>query len=193
MDDIWVKVYPMCGGIHSAAQVLQQLRGERPLKAGDVESVRIGVSRFAARNNGEPAPVDTMGAQYSIPYCAAVALLADPGDPAMFAEAALAEPALRELASRVTVYADDEAESVYPRRLAARVELRLSNGEVRSSSALDAHGTPADPCTSAERDRRFRQLASAAKAAPAVGDILDACGRIDALASVRSLSRALQA
>jgi len=55
------------------------LRGARPLTLQDVRSVHVGVSRYAAQNNGEPAPIDTMGAQYSIPYCAAVALtLAEP-------------------------------------------------------------------------------------------------------------------
>ena len=43
----------------------------------EIKTVRIGVSAYAANNNGEPAPIDTMGAQYSIPYCAAVALLGD--------------------------------------------------------------------------------------------------------------------
>jgi len=191
-EDIWVKVYPMCGGIHSAAQVLQQLRGHAPLTAADVKEVRIGVSQFAARNNGEPAPVDTMGAQYSIPYCAAVALLGDPKDPAMFSERALATPAFREVAGRVKVYADEQAESVYPHRLAARVELHLRSGEVRNSAALDAHGTPADPCSAAERLERFRRLASAALPVAAVEPLLEVCNRLATLSSVRELSRALR-
>ena len=191
-EDIWVKIYPMCGGIHSAVQLLQQLRGDYPLKVEDIEQVRIGVSQFAAKNNGEPAPVDTMGAQYSIPYCAAVALLADAKDPAMFSDRAIANPAFRDIAKRVTLYVDEQAESVYPNRLGARVELRLRSGEVRTSAVLDAHGTPADPCTDAERRERFRHLASAAKSSAAVDNILDVVNQIDALPSVRSLSQVLR-
>lgn len=189
-DDIWVKVYPMCGGIHSAAQGLHQLRGERPLAAGDIEEVRVGVSAFAARNNGEREPDDTMGAQYSIPYCAAVALLGDPRDPAMFAESAIRAPAFREVARKVSLQVDAEAENLYPRKLAARVELRLKNGEVRTASVVDAHGTPSDPCTSSERRERFARLASAAVPAAAVEAVLASAGELEAAPSVRAFSRA---
>ena len=190
-DDIWVKVYPMCGGIHSAVQLLQQLRGDSPLKPDDIEQIRVGVSQFAARNNGEPAPVDTMGAQYSIPYCAAVALLADAKDPAMFSDDAIASPAFRAVARRVTLFVDEQAESAYPNRLGARVELHLKNGEVRSAALLDAHGTPADPCTEDERQTRFRRLAAAAMSSAAIDRILGAVNQVDSLPSVRALSQAL--
>src|SRR5262249_2099897 len=72
LRDVWFKVYPICGWIQSVVQLVVEQRGSQPLASYDVTSVRVGVSRYAAQNNGEPAPVDTMGAQYSIPYCAAV-------------------------------------------------------------------------------------------------------------------------
>src|SRR5436190_1715939 len=56
-------------------------------RASTYHKIRDRESYAFVRNNGDPAPVDTMGAQYSIPYCAAVALLADPEDPAMFSDA----------------------------------------------------------------------------------------------------------
>ena len=191
-DDVWVKVYPMCAGIHSAVQLLQQMRGGAALKAEEIQRVRIGVSQFAARNNGEPAPLDTMGAQYSIPYCAAVALLADPKDPAMFSDRAIVDPAIRDLARRITLFVDEQAEAAYPSRLGARVELHLRSGEVRTSAAFDAHGTPADPCSDAERSERFRKLSSAAVPSAVADGILDAASRLDELSSVRAFSRALR-
>jgi len=191
-NDIWVKLYPMCGGIHTAAQLLAQLRGSTPLRADDVQQVKVGVSKFAARNNGDPAPVDTMSAQYSIPYCAAVALLADPKDPAMFSDTALARPDFRDVASRVALFVDEHAESVYPNQLGARVELHLRGGEVRTAAALDAHGTPADPCSESERRARFLQLGSAALPAAALNGALKVIERLDELSSVESVSDALR-
>ena len=191
-DDIWVKVYPMCGGIHSAAQALRQLRGERALAPDEVQGVRVGVSAFAARNNGEREPGDTMGAQYSIPYCAAVALLGDPLDPAMFADSAIRAPAWRSVASKVALEVDDEAEKLYPRQLAARVELRLKGGEVRAARVVDAHGTPTDPCTDGERRDRFTRLASAAVPLSAAEAMIRATERLPAAASVRAYTEALR-
>jgi 2-methylcitrate dehydratase PrpD len=188
-DDIWVKVYPMCGGIHSAAQALRRLRGDRALAPDDIQTVRVGVSAFAARNNGERDPSDTMGAQYSIPYCAAVALLGDPLDPAMFAESALGTPALRSVATKVSLHVDDEAEKLYPRRLAARVELTLKGGATATASVVDAHGTPSDPCTDGERRERFARLASAAVRPPASEAMLHAAERLAAAPSVRAFTQ----
>jgi 2-methylcitrate dehydratase PrpD len=182
----------MCGGIHTAAQLLAQLRGDAPLSADNVQAVRVGVSKFAARNNGDPSPVDTMGAQYSIPYCAAVALLADPKDPAMFSEQALANPELRKVAGRVALFVDERAESVYPNQLAARVELVLRDGQVRTAAALDAHGTPNDPGSDAERRERFLKLGSAALAPAALHNVMEAVAGLDSLPSTQPLSDALR-
>ena len=157
-DAVWVKVYPFCGGIHSAVQALRQLRGDVAFEAREIKKVRIGTSHDVIRKNCDPAPSDTMGAQYSIPYCAAVTLLANPKDPAMFSELAIANPIVRELATRIELYVDEQAEAAYPNQLGARVELHLVSGEVRTSTAFDAHGTPADPCTDTEREAKFRQL-----------------------------------
>jgi len=191
-DAVWVKHYPMCGGIHSAVQLLQQLRGDAALETGDIKKVRIGTSRYAVRNNGNPAPLDTMGAQYSIPYCAAAALLANPRDPAAFSDLAIANPITRELANRIDLYVDEQAEAAYPNKMGARVELHLRSGEVRTSMAFDAHGTPVDPCTDAERKEKFRQLASAAKPSAAIDRVLDVANQLEQLSSVRALSEALR-
>ena len=100
MRDVWFKVYPICGWIQSVVQLVVALRGGQPLAADAVKTVEVGVSHYAAQNNGEPAPVDTMGAQYSIPYCVAVALMGDPRDPAWFQPDAVNDPATRKLAAR---------------------------------------------------------------------------------------------
>ena len=65
-----------------------------------------------------------MDAQYSIPYCAALALMGDPGDPRAFEPAAINDPTLRAVATRVETHIDDECEAVYTRSaLVHRVEL----------------------------------------------------------------------
>ena len=116
--DVWFKVYPICGWIQPVVQILVELRGPRPLSANDIQRIRVGVSRYAAQNNGEPAPVDTMGAQYSIPYCVAVALTGDPRDPACFSPEAVNDPAMRALAAKVEILVDPAVEAVYPAKSA---------------------------------------------------------------------------
>jgi len=187
MTCVYVKVYSCCSWIQAAVQQLVALRGPQPLKPDDIRQVRIGVSSYAAKNNGEPAPVDIMGAQYSFPYCVALALVGDPTDPGMFLEKVVGDPGRRALARRVELYVDAEMEAAYPRHYGSRIELLLSNGERRTSFVLDPHGMPADPVTDPERIEKFTRLAGKAKPAARVADIAAAVQRSEKLSSVREL------
>ena len=187
MTTIFVKVYSCCSWIQGAIQQLVALRGPKPLKADEIRQVRIGVSAYAAKNNGEPAPVDIMGAQYSFPYCAALALAGDPTDPAMYLEQAIDDPERRRLARRVELYVDPEMEAAYPKHYGSRIDLVLENGQRRTSFVLDPHGFPADPVTDPERIEKFSRLAGHAKPPGRVKDIAAAVQRADRLSSVREL------
>ena len=187
MTSVFVKVYSCCSWIQGAVQQLVALRGSKPLKPDEIRQVRIGVSAYAAKNNGEPAPVDIMGAQYSFPYCAALALAGDPTDPGMYLEKEIDHPGRRALARRVELYTDDQMEAAYPRHYGSRIELVLASGERRTSFVLDPHGFPADPVTDPERIEKFTRLAGHAKPAGRVKEIADAVQRADKLASTRDL------
>jgi 2-methylcitrate dehydratase PrpD len=162
------------------------------LRVQDVKRIRVGTSAFAVRHNGNPAPGDEMEAQYSIPYCAALAATADPGDPAAFELAAIRAPDLRELARRVELAVDAECDAVYPQRFGTRVELELAGGERRQGCTLDPHGTPADPLTDAELEAKFVRLAAHAPQpvdAAAIAGCVQHCERA---ADLRTLTRNLR-
>lgn len=160
IDAVWFKVYPLCGWIQGVAQLLTAMRGERPMAPEQINKVIVGTSRFAVNGNSNPIPADTMDAQYSIPYCAALALCGDPGDPRAFEPAMFNDPALLALAARVETRVDDECEAVYPRRFGSRIELHLANGAIKTALTLDPHGTPADPCSEDELAAKFARLAA---------------------------------
>jgi 2-methylcitrate dehydratase PrpD len=192
VEHVYVKVYPCCAWIQAAVQQLVALRGARPLKAQEIGKVRIGVSSYAGQQNGSVTPQDTMGAQFSIPYCAALALAGDPADPAMFAPDAIDDAARREIAKRVEIVVDPEMEAAYPRHYGARVELELANGERRGSKVLDPHGMPADPCTERERLDKFSRLASRVKSAQSITEIVRRVQSAEQLRSAREIGELLR-
>lgn len=194
VERVYVKVYPCCSWIQATVQQLVALRGPQPLAAQEIRQVIVGTNSYAKRINGEVAPVDTMGAQYSIPYCAALALTADPADPAQYGHAALDDAARRELARRVELVIDKEMEAVYPEHYGARVELQLASGERRGSVVLDPHGMPADPCNETERLEKFSRLASALVKSPAtIANIAKTIQGAAQLKSVRAITDLLRA
>jgi 2-methylcitrate dehydratase PrpD len=160
IEHVYVKIYPCCAWIQAAVQQLVALRGPRALEPGEIARVTIGVSAYAAKQNSNVAPPDTMGAQFSIPYCTALALTGDPENPASYAGAAIDDPGRRELARRIEIVVDPQMEAAYPRHYGASVDFELVNGDRRSSAVLDPHGMPADPCTESEVLSKFQKLAS---------------------------------
>lgn len=188
---VWTKVYPCCGVLHTTAQALHALRVENRVDPAAIKSVRVGTNKRAMALNGEVAPKETMAAQYSMPFTAAVALTRDPKDPRYYMGDALNDPVVCELARRVELYADTEMEALYP-RYGTRAELRLHDGRTFDTKLLDAHGTPADPCSEDEAKEKFRCLAAITNSDESIREVLAVVERIDKLPSVRPLSEALR-
>jgi 2-methylcitrate dehydratase PrpD len=188
---VWTKVFPCCGVLHTTAQALDALRVQHKFQPSEIKSVRVGTNKRAIALNGAKAPKETMAAQYSMPYTAAVALTRDPRDPRHYAAEALDDRVVCELASRVELYADPEIEAMYP-RYGTRTEVTLTSGKTLDMKLLDAHGTPADPCTEDEAREKFRCLAEAAVSKESIAEIVSVVDRLDKLASVEPLSHALR-
>lgn len=196
INAVWFKVYPMCGWIQGVSQLLTAMRagitGGKPLQANQIKKVTVGTSKFAVNGNSNPAPADTMDAQYSIPYCAGLALTGDPGDPRAFEPAMFNDPTLRDLATRVEVVPDDDCEAVYPARFGSRVTLQLANGASHSALTLDPHGTPADPCSDAELTAKFQRLAGLSPLTVDADAIARVVAGLDEKIRINALSRLLQ-
>lgn len=191
ISQTWFKVFPVCGWIQSTVQLLLEFRGSEPLAVPEIEKVTIGVSKYAALNNSQAAPIDTMGAQYSIPYCAALALTGNPRDPEMFSNVRVNDPVTRALASRIEIVVDPRIEAVYPTQYGASASLTLTNGKTFEGIVLDCHGTPADPCTQEESRAKFKLLTSRRISAEKA-DALAECVRMAAsLPSIRALTQTL--
>ena len=107
-----------------------------------------------ARVNNIPSPADVMMAQYSIPFCVALAHVRDPRDPRSFDESALREPQIRSLAERVAISIAKER----PTPLAALVTVKLKDGRVLTRCVADFKGTPTQPLDRGELREKFLLL-----------------------------------
>lgn len=192
LQQVWVKLYPMCGLIQAAAQVVHRVTAAHAIEPGAVRRVRVGTSRHGLRHNAEPFPADTMAAQYSIPYCVAVALAGDAADPESYAPGRIENARLRALASRTELFVDEGVEAAYPERFGARVAIELQDGRVHEDVELDPHGTPQRPCSDEELTQKFKRLAAASVDDARCTTIIDLVSRVERLDTLKALSVALK-
>jgi 2-methylcitrate dehydratase PrpD len=148
---IMLKRFPCHITAHTSVQAILDLRAEHGYAAADVVSIHIGGSEKMARVNNIPSPADIMMAQYSLPFCVALAHVRDPRDPRSFDESALREAQIRSLAERVSITIAENR----PAPLAAHVTVTLKDGRVLARSVADFKGTPEQPLDRGELREKF--------------------------------------
>ena len=151
---IMLKRFPCHVTAHTSVQAILDLRAEHSYAAADVASVHIAGNDKMARVNNIPSPADIMMAQYSIPFCVALAHVRDPRDPRSFDEGTLREPHIRSLAERVTITIAKDR----PTPLAAEVTVALKDGRVLSRCVAAFKGTPEQPLDQGELREKFLLL-----------------------------------
>ena len=96
-----LKRYPVHATAHAAVRAVRDLQAEHRFAGREVEAITVtGTPRMIERHN-ILEPADLMLAQYSIPFCVALALHREARDPESYDETALADPAIRALTRRV--------------------------------------------------------------------------------------------
>jgi 2-methylcitrate dehydratase PrpD len=151
---IMLKRFPCHITAHTSVQAILELRAEHVYAGADVASIHIAGNDRMARVNNIPSPADIMMAQYSIPFCVALAHVRDPRDPRSFNEDALKDQQIRSLAERVTITVGEDR----PTPLAAVVTVTLRDGRVLTRTVADFKGTPESPLDRNELRDKFLLL-----------------------------------
>jgi 2-methylcitrate dehydratase PrpD len=153
---IMLKRFPCHITAHTSVQAIEELRAAHGYSGADVASIAIAGTEKMATINNIPAPADLMMAQYSIPFCVALAHFHDPRDPRSFNAATVADPAIRALAARVSITVADEAR--HGRPLASTMTVTLNDGSVLTRRVTDFKGTPESPLNPDEMREKFLLL-----------------------------------
>jgi 2-methylcitrate dehydratase PrpD len=139
---IALKRYPCHINAHAAVKAVSQLRAEQGFAGAEVETVAISGSERMASLHNIAEPADLMMAQYSVPFCVALALHRDPRNPESFAEGALDNPEIRDLTRRVTVAAAPRGSGHGAPPVTVTVVLK--DGRRFSATVADGTLAPAD-------------------------------------------------
>ena len=142
---------------HTPVQSLQELRAEHHFNGDDVTTLTIFARHKVLSHHDIREPRDVAGAQYSVPFCAAIALYYDVNDPLAFSETALNDAKVRALALKLKVVemAHDEKGGAW----ATRVAVELRDGRRFERFTEEFKGTPASPLSAEELQTKFMRMA----------------------------------
>ncbi len=101
-----LKRYPCHATAHAAVRAVRDLQAEHHFSGDEVEAITVTGNRRMIERHNILEPADLMLAQYSIPFCVALALYREARDPESYDESALADPGIRALTRKVRLVPD---------------------------------------------------------------------------------------
>jgi 2-methylcitrate dehydratase PrpD len=173
------KPYPCGVVLFPVIDACLELRKRIAGPADQIARVAVRGHPLLRERTDRPEPADGRTAKVSLQHSVAIALLQGAAGIAQFTDAAVADPAVQALRTRVTA-ADDPSIPVE----AAVVEVRLADGSTLTEHVKDGRGTPGRPMTDIELDAKVNECAGFG--APFV----DVAGLIAAIRDIETLGDA---
>jgi len=178
IENICIKRFPCHITAHAPLVAIEALRHEHGFDGDDVAAVVVRASGKVLSHHAEREPADTMAAQYSVPYCVAVALYDDPMDPQAFGARGLHDARIRALCRMV------RCEALAAGGWASEVEIALKDGRVLARACDDFPGAPTMPLTAEALREKFLRCAGGF---PAAESLLAQLEKIEGVSDVGTL------
>ena len=156
-----VKPYPSCRYTHAALDGLLALQNENQFHLDEIEQVEIGLPETGWKIVGTPEPVkqhptNVVDAQFSMPFCAAVALREGNMQWDDYA-VHLGDDITLNFCKRVSTVVDPRAQAQFPDNMSAVVRLR-AQGENFESFVAIPKGEPSNFVSDAQVTAKFTGL-----------------------------------
>jgi len=194
------KPYPCCRDVHTAADAasLARLRAQRP--AGDIESIRVGVTApgyqmVCVPEHVRQNPRTIVEAQFSVPYAVAATWIDGKLGMSHFTEEGLRRKDILELTARVHPYVDEEMDREWSRVVTpAKLTVQFRDGQTVETRVDYPKGHPRNPMTEAEFAAKTADCATFT-ARPLATDTADrliaTAGRLETLRDISELMRVM--
>lgn len=182
------KPYPCGVVVHPVIDACLELKSEHHISSDAIERVHLRVHPLVLGLTGNAAPVTGLEAKLSTPHCAAAALVYGKVGVDEFADACVGEPAVVALRARVSLQLDASVD-----KDAADVCITLNDGRKLEKTIAHALGSLERPMSDAQLETKFRALAAAQFAPPAVDRLIRQCWSLAQLPDAGALARACAA
>ncbi|MGR3291960.1 MAG: MmgE/PrpD family protein, partial [Paracoccaceae bacterium] len=154
----YFKRYACCRWCHSAIEALLKLMRQHHLSADDIQHIKVETFEQSANLNNLADPPTLESAQYSVPYCMAVAAVLGENSLAPLTGENLHNPAAVKLANKITVEHDTKLDPLFPAQNPSRVIVSTAGGAYKYMFT-SPWGEPDSSPSQAEILRKFHILA----------------------------------
>jgi 2-methylcitrate dehydratase PrpD len=158
------KPYASCRYTHAPIDSTLKIRREHGVKPEEVEKITVDVVSMAVRAVVEPRelkynPDNIAGAQFSLPYTVACAMLFGAVSVGQFTEELLRDAELKAMMDKVEMEYTGEMDQYLPHIFAAKVRVRTKDGREYTELTTFTKGDPEAPITRDELKEKFLSLA----------------------------------
>jgi 2-methylcitrate dehydratase PrpD len=189
IDQVYFKPHASCRWSHPAVDGILELVRRDHIRPEEVEAVAVeGFYETTRLSKTEPAT--TVAAQFSIPFCVAIALTYGRVGPAEVSEANLHNPQVLGLARKVSIAIDPDLDREFPAKTMTRVTAQTRHGEFTELIEYPK-GNVENPLTEAEHLTKFQSLAADILGAGRVAALKEAVEQLDRMSDIRDFTRLL--
>jgi len=138
---ITVKLYPSCAATHPALDALLALKDKHKFTTEDIAGIDVEADSMTSRLLTYSRPSTGLEAKFSMPFCAAAAIVLGHPTIETFDAERISDPRIQKLLPVVTLRANSAFDASTPLSQAA-VTVRLNDGRTISARADGARGYP---------------------------------------------------
>ena len=186
---VTVKLYPSCAATHPPLDALIAMKRREQITADQVWAIDVEVDSMTPRLLIHPDPVTGLEAKFSMPFCAAAAIVYDRIGIDTFDVDHIRNPTVQALMKHVSLRANEEFDKGAP-LARARVSVYLRDERVVSLAVDGARGYPGR-LTNEELATKFAGCATRTLSESAANAAWAALISLDAITDVRELTRLL--
>jgi 2-methylcitrate dehydratase PrpD len=189
---IAIKLYPCAAVMHPALDALIELSERHGVQPRQVKQVRVRLGPDAALPLVYGRPRSGLEAKFSLPFCAAVAVVFRKAGLAQYTDERARDPALLPLMRRVKLERAPRLRSIGSLGARAEIEIVMVTGRRYRAQRSWAKGHPRNPLSRAELIEKFRECAARRIPRKAADEFVRVIWRVERLGSVRPLIRLLR-
>jgi 2-methylcitrate dehydratase PrpD len=179
IETVYFKPYGCCRWAHAAIDALIDLMESKQIGAGEIRAIRVETFSQALSLNNDLKPPTLEAAQYSVPFCLAIAAIHGADALLPLEEKCLSDRDVLGFAPLVTLSVAPDLDRMFPQSVPARIVVETASGPHQQTIFIP-RGEPANSLSDSDLDAKFSTIARRRLSPEAATNLLDAVSALEA-------------